>query len=144
MKFFSDIVNGLKWVGKELAGVTSWIPKVVKIVDDVDEDAAQLLPQVVTVFEDVDGLVVAAVKDGGSCITAAEALTAAIITAATLDALNIASDMAVAAAFETFIDEVKSKGTWTDVLTALKKLTTDWDTFGANAKAAIAKLEADA
>lgn len=141
---FTAIVSGLTWIGKELANVGEWVPKVVKIVDDVEGDAQTLLPQVVTVFEDVDELVIAAIKDGGAVLTTAEALTAAIVVAAKADGLNIASDTAVVAAFEAFITDVKNGATWTDVLVALKKLVADYDTFGADAKAAIAKIEADA
>lgn len=141
---FALIVSGLEWVGKEIAHVAEWVPKVVTLTNDVEADAQTLLPQVVNVFTAADGLVLAAVKDGGSAITAVETLIGAITTAAAAKGLNIAQDEAVATAFEAFVDEVKSSSNWADVIAQTKVLVTTWETFGAASKAAIAKLEADA
>lgn len=143
-KLFSEIAKGLTWVGKELSKVADWLPKVVTVVDDVEVDATKVLPELVIVVEDVDKLALAAVQDGGSVITKAESLTAAIVMAATQDGLNIASDSAVVAAFEAFIADVTSTSSWSDLLSALKQLVTDYDKLGATAKAEIEKLESDA
>ena len=63
------------------------------------------------------------------------------------EAINIAGTLkdvpTVVAAFQAFIAEVTSKSTWSDVLAAQSKLITDYDTLGASAKTAVAKLEAD-
>lgn len=144
MKLFSDIIKGLEWLGKEIATGLKWIPRVITITEDVGEDAATLLPQATNVLEDVDALALAAIKDGGACLASAETLTAAIVTAAKADALNIPNDEAVVAAFTAFITEVTTKSTWSDLLTAQQKLVTDWDKFGSASMAAIRKIEADA
>jgi hypothetical protein len=142
--FFSKIASGFVWLGKEIVKVADWLPRVVTLVDDVEEDAATILPQLTTVIEDVETISLTAVKDSGGSIAAAEALVAAIVTAAKADGLNIASDTAVVAAFQTFIADVTAKSTWTDLIAALQKLVTDYDALGASAKAAIQKLESDA
>ena len=141
---FTEIVKGLKWVGKEIGLLPKDIERVVAITDDVEADAATLFPELVTLVDDAGNLVTAAVKDGGEAITTANALVTAIVNAAEVDGLNIADDTAVAAAFETFITNVRSSSTWADVITALKKMTTDYDTFAGDVKQALAKLEADA
>lgn len=144
MKFFSEIVNGFKWLGKELSIAPKWIQKVVTITSDVEEDAATLCPQLITLIADVDSVAVAVVKDGGAAFISVEALSVAILAAVSSKGLNISQDAAVVAAFQTFITEVTASGTWTDVLTSTKKLIADYDTFGATAKAALQKLEDDA
>ena len=144
MNIFGDIVAGFKWIGKALADATKWVPRIVKITEDVGEDAEQLMPQATQVIIDVDTMALAAVKDGGKALTLAAALTGAVITAAENKALSIANDEAVVTAFEAFIQEITTKSNWSDVLVAQQKLVTDWDTFGAAAEAALKKLDADA
>lgn len=144
MNLFADIAKGFTWLGHAIADATKWIPRIVTITDDVGTDAETLIPQATTVLVDVDNLALAAIKDGGAALTSAAALTGAIITAAQADAINIADDEAVVAAFQAFIKEVSTKDTWSDVLTAQQKLVTDWDSFGAAAEAALKKLDADA
>lgn len=144
MNIFSEIAKGFTWIGKALADVTKWVPRIVTIVDDVGEDAETLMPQATQVLTDVDNLALAAIKDGGAALTSAAALTAAIVTAAQANALNIADDEAVVTAFQAFITEVSTQSTWSDLLTAQQKLVTDWDSFGAAAETALKKLDADA
>jgi hypothetical protein len=143
MNIFSEVVKGLTWVGKELAIVPDWIKRVVTITNDVEKDAETLLPETVLIIEDVDALVVAAVKDSGSAITSAENLVAAITTAAKADALNISDDEAVLVAFKAFISEVTTSSNYVDVIAAEKKLVVDFDGFKGDAVAALQKLEAD-
>jgi len=143
MTIISDIAKGFTWIGHAIADVTKWVPRVVKITEDVGQDAEHLMPQATQVLVDVDNFALAAVKDGGAALTSAAKLTAAIVLAAENKALSIADDGAVVTAFEAFITEVTTKGNWSDVLTAQQKLVTDWDTFGAAAEAALKKLDAD-
>ena len=142
MNIFSEVVKGLTWVGKELAIVPDWIKKVVTVTNDVEKDAETLLPETVLLIEDVDALVVAAVKDSGSAITSAESLVEAITTAAKDDAINIAEDEAVLVAFKAFISEVTTSSNYADVIAAEKKLVVDFDGFKGDAVAALQKLEA--
>jgi hypothetical protein len=144
VNIFKDIVAGFKWIGKAIADVTKWIPRVILITEDVGEDAKTLLPQATTVLLDVDALALAAVKDGGEALTKAAALTTAIIAAAEDKGINIKEDEAVVSAFDAFISDVTTKSTWNDIITAQQKLVTDWDNFGAAAEAALKKLDADA
>jgi len=144
MNIFADIVKGFVWIGKALVGATKWVPRVLKITEDVGQDAEQLMPQATQVLVDVDELAVAAVKDGGACLTSATALTEAILAAVADKGLNWKEDEAVIAALEAFKSEITTKSTWSDVLAAQQKLVTDWDSFGAAAEAALKKLEADA
>lgn len=145
---FSDVVAGLKWVGKEILTPFKAITKILTVGDDVKADAKTLLPEVVTLIGDVDALAIAAVKDGGAALSSAEKLTAAIVQAVSdVKALNISGEIkdvpTVEQAFTAFIAEVTSKSTWSDVLAAQAKLVADYDTLAASAKAAVAKLEAD-
>lgn len=144
MNIFSEVAKGFVWLGKAIADATTWVPRIVTVTEDVGQDAETLIPQATTVLLDVDNLALATVKDGGATLTAAAALTAAIVTAAEADALNIADDENVAAAFSAFITKVTTTSTWSDVLTAQQKLVTDWNSFGAAAEAALKKLDADA
>jgi len=144
MNPFSAVVKGLKWVGKELTAVPSWIKKVITVTDDVEQDAQTLLPEAVTVLEDSGAVVVAAVKDSGADLTAADALVAAIEAAAQADGVNIEDDENVIAALKAFGTQVTSTTNFKDVLTAVKKLVVDWDALEGGATAALKKLEADA
>lgn len=144
MKWLTDVKIGLVWLGKEVKKVVEWVPKVVKLTDDIEQDAQTLFPQALLVFEDVEDLALAAVKDGGHVVSAAQVLGLAIAEAVEAKMLNIADDEAVVAAFKGFVQNAIQHGNWLDVLNALAKLTQDYDQFGATAKAAIAKLEADA
>lgn len=142
MNIFSEVVKGLTWVGKELALVPDWIKKVVTVTDDVEQDAETLLPQTVTLIEDVEGLVTAAVQDSGSALTALDALVASVTTAAQADAINFADDKDVLVKFKAFASTIVS-GNYADVITAEKKLVVDFDAFKGNAAAALQKLETD-
>ena len=148
MSIFSEVAKGFTWLGKEILTPFGAVKKAIVLSDDLKADAETLLPQVTVLVEDVDALAVAAVKDGGAAVSVAETLVAAIVKTATdADAINIAGALkdvpAVVAAFEAFIAEVTAKSTWSDVLTAQAKLITDYDTLGASAKTAVAKLQAD-
>lgn len=142
-KPFAVIVSALTWVGKEVDLVPKEIEKVVTVTKDVEADAATLCPQVVTLIDDVGNLVTSAVKDAGSAITVVDNLIGAIIAAAKADAINIADDEAVVAAFEAVVTEVTTKTNYVDVFDAIHKLTADYDVFAPAVRAAVAKLEAD-
>jgi hypothetical protein len=144
MNMFSEIAKGFTWIGKAIADVTKWVPRILLITEDVGKDATTLMPQATQVLMDVDALALAAVKDGGAALTSAATLTAAITNAAINKALNISADEAVVTALEAFIKEVTTKATWGDIIDVQQKLITDWDSFGANAEAALKKLDADA
>lgn len=143
MKFFGKIASGFVWIGKEIGHAVAWLPKVVKISEDVEKGAATLLPELAQVVEDVAALAKAAVADSASDIAAAEGLLAAIAAASEAKALNIAADIAVVSAFETFIKTVTTTSNYADVLNAVKTLVVDYDKFGGSAKAALQELEGD-
>ena len=42
MLLFSEIAQGLVWLGKEVIAVKDWIQKVVKTADEVEQDAATM------------------------------------------------------------------------------------------------------
>ena len=54
MNIFADIAKGFKWLGKALNTAVVWVPKIVKITEDVSADAEQLMPQATQVLVDVD------------------------------------------------------------------------------------------
>ena len=146
---FAVIASAFTWLGKEIVKVSDWLPKVVELVDDVEEDTETVIPELTTVVEDVDALALATVKDGGVALTATAALVAAVEAEATTAASGnivaaIQNAPAVATAFEQWIAAVTSHGTYSDIITAEQKLVVDYDKFGASAKAAIQKLESDA
>lgn len=143
MKFFTEIVAGLKWVGKELVLVPDWINKVVTTTGDVEKDAVTLLPETVLVIQDADALVAAAVKDSGADLSAAEALVASITTAAQADGINILDDEGVVTALKAFVTQVTNTTNYADILAAVKKLVVDFDTLKGDAAAALKKLETD-
>ena len=138
---FSEIVKGFTWLGKEIVDAPAQIKRVLTIANDVKADAGTLLPEVVTVIDDVNAVAIAAVRDGGAALTDADTLGAAILTAAQKDGVDIASDAAVVTALEAFIRQVTTSSNWSDLIAANKKLVTDYDLLGAGAKAALEQLE---
>jgi hypothetical protein len=144
MNVFAKIAGGFLWIGKEIGKAVSWLPKIVKLSDDVRADANTLLPELAQVVEDVALLAKAAVADSAQDLVAAENLVAAIAIAAKSDALNIAADEAVIAAFAGFIKTVITSSNYADVLSALKVLVVDYDKFGASAKLALQQIEREA
>lgn len=143
MKFFAKIASGFVWIGKEIGNAVSWLPKVVRVSDDVKAEAGTLLPELAQVVEDVAALAKAAVADSASDMASAENLLAAIVAASKADALNISADAAVVSAFQAFIKTVTQTSNYADVLSAVKTLIVDYDRFGGSAKAALAALEKD-
>lgn len=144
INFFKAIENGFIWVGKELQKAVIWVPKLVVLADDVEDDANTILPGIAAVIDDSAAVVGAAVKDSGSDIAAAEALAVAISAAAAAGLTNILADESVVSAFEGFIKVVTTSSNYTDLLTAIKKLTVDYEALGSNVKTALVKLENDA
>jgi len=138
---FSEVVKGFTWLGKEIVDAPAQIKRVLTIANDVKADAGTLLPEVVTVIDDVNAVAIAAVRDGGAALTDADTLGAAILTAAQKDGVDIASDAAVVTALEAFIRQVTTSSNWSDLIAANKKLVTDYDLLGAGAKAALEQLE---
>lgn len=141
--FFAEAVKGLEWVGKELIDIPTEVKKVVTVADDVKQDADTILPEVVNLVDSVDALVVAAVKDSGADIAAAEALVSALTVAVQADALNFADDAAVLAALKTFATTVTASSNYSDVLTAVTVVVKSYDSLAGTAKAALVKLEGD-
>jgi hypothetical protein len=146
---FTEIVAGLKWLGSKIAKVADWLPKVITLADDVDADATTVLPELTAVVEDADALAVAAVKDGGAALAATATLVAQIEAEATtassgnfIAALENSQTLLTAA--EAWWSAVVSHGSYSDVIAAEQKLVKDYDTFGATAKTAVEKLEANA
>ncbi len=141
MNVFTKIAGGVLWIGKEIGKAVSWLPKIVKLSDDVRADAATLLPELAQVVEDVALLAKAAVADSAQDLVAAENLVAAIALAAKSNGLNIAADEGVIAAFAEFIKTVVTSSNYADVLSAVKALVVDYDKFGASAKVALQQME---
>jgi hypothetical protein len=123
---------------------THWFPKLVKVADDVDQDAKTVLPEVITVIDDVDKLVVAAVKDAGMSFQTLEDLINSIVLAAEQGGMNFASDADVMAKFQAFANTIKADGNFHDVMVGLRTLSADYGKLGSSVKAALAQLEADA
>ena len=144
MNVFAKIAGGCLWIGKEIGKAVTWLPKIVRLSDDVRADAKTLLPELAQVVEDVALLAKAAVADSAQDLMAAENLVAAIALAVKSDALNIAADEAVIAAFAGFIKTVTTSSNYGDVLSAVKALVVDYDKFGASAKLAFSKLRREA
>jgi hypothetical protein len=147
MLLFSEIAEGLVWLGKEIVAVKDWIQKVVKTTDEVEKDAATLLPESVVVFEDVEAVCTAAVTTAGQDLSALQTLVAAIEEITANNPLEeveeLVTNAAVQAALTGVMKQVFAKTTYSTLLTAVGKLVTDYDTFGADAKAAISRIEAD-
>jgi hypothetical protein len=144
MNVFGKIASGFVWIGKEIGRAVNWMPKIIKLSDDIKTDAATLLPELAQVVEDVSLLAKAAVKDSAADLASAERLIAAIGVAAKSEALDIAADIRVVTALEDFIKTVTNSSNYADFIGAVKKLVVDYDKFGASAKLALHQLEKDA
>jgi hypothetical protein len=141
---FSDVVKGFEWLGKKIGGVSGAIAKVIAITKDVEADSNTLLPELVTVVEDVDVLVTAIVKDGGTAFTDLRTLSVAVLAAYADKGINFTEDEAVVTALQAFGEAVMSHGTWLEVISANEALAADFDKLGATATAALQKLEVEA
>lgn len=141
---FSDVVKGFEWLGKKIAGAASEVGKVIAITSDVESDAGTLLPQAVTVIDDVGVFTAAIVKDGGVAFTSLRTLSEAVLTAYAAKGLDMTDDTAVLSALKSFGETVVSHGTWLDVLSSGEQLATDFDKLGSSVSAALKKLTADA
>jgi hypothetical protein len=141
MNLFKKIAEGFVWVGKEIGSTVSWLPKIVKISDEVKTDSETLLPELAQVVDDVAELAKAAIADSASDIASAENLVAAIAAAAGANSLNIAADERVVVAFVAFIKTVSTSSNYADVLRAVKALVVDYEKFGVSAKEALKELE---
>ncbi|QMV18832.1 hypothetical protein GOB94_09155 [Granulicella sp. 5B5] len=143
-KIFSEVVKGFEWLGKKVTGAAGEIGKVIAITSDVESDAQTLLPEVVTVIDDVGAFTGAMVKDGGAAFTQLRLLSVAVLAAYAAKGMNFADDAAVLSALKSFGETVMAHGTWLDVITDGEKLATDFDKLGSSAAAALQKLNADA
>ena len=147
MLLFSEIAQGLVWLGKEVIAVKDWIQKVVKTADEVEQDAATLLPQTVILIEDVESIANAAMTTVGEDLSSLQVLVSAIEQLTANNPLEeveeLITNSAVQAALKGVMKQVFGKATYSTLLAAVGKLVTDYDTFGAAAKAAIARIEAD-
>ena len=147
MLLFSEIAQGLVWFGKEIVAVKDWIQKVVKTTDEVEKDAASLLPQTVVLFEDVEAVAAAAVTTAGEDLSSLQVLVSAIEELTANNPLEeieqLVTNPAVQEALTGIMRQVFGKNTYSTLLTAVGKLVTDYDAFGAAAKAAIGRIEAD-
>ena len=140
---WDKIKNGLGWFGKEIGKGFTFLPKVIVLADDAEEDAKELLPQTLLVVEDAGALVTAGAKDSGKFIVGVSALGAAVSLALANKAVSISADEAVVAAVEAFAADFKKENVQ-DILNAWHKLATDATALDAMGVAALKKLEKDA
>lgn len=143
-KFFADVVADAKWIGKKIASAATWVPKLIKISDDVEADAPVVIPELVTVIDGVEALGVAAIKDGGAFLSDFGVLTAAVAQAVAARGANFGEDAAVLAAAEALIQKLGTVSSYADVVGAVKQLVVSYDALGATVKAELLQLEADA
>lgn len=141
---WSVIAKPFVWIGKELVKASVWVPRVFVIAEEIEQDAPKIMANVTVVIEDVAVLSAATVKDGGIDLVAAEVLVAAIAAAAADKAINITEDLAVVTAFKNFVGVVSNTSNYGDVLTAVKKLVTDYEALGATVLPALEKIKAEA
>ena len=139
---FAEIAKPFVWIGKELGKAVTYLPKLLKAINDGKVDGEALVADLGEMVDDAAEVSTAAVKDGGVDITALETLLVAIIAALADKGVNITEDEAVYSAFKAFVANVKATNL-TDLLAAVKKLVATSAQFGTTAKAALAQLEAD-
>jgi hypothetical protein len=132
---FTEVVKGLEWVGEEVVKPFEDTKKIITIVEDVEADAATLLPDAIGVVDGAGELVLAAVKDGGVVVEDVASLVA------DARAGNIEASIE---AFRTLISDTTKASTFADVLGSVSKLTTAYDKFASDGKNALKKLKQDA
>jgi hypothetical protein len=130
MSFFTKILSGVEWFGKEVGKAFTALPKIITLTNDAEKVAADSLPIVISVVEDV------VLKDLAALVTA-------LGTAYAAKALNISADKSVVSAFETLCKDF-STANYQDFFTAIEKLVLDARTLDATVLADLKKLEADA
>src|SRR5580698_3063835 len=140
---YAKIAAGLEWFGKEIGKGLADLPKVIVLAEDVEQDAQEVLPEVITVVQDAGSLVAATAKDSGKFLVSFAALTGAVSLAIANKALNISADTAVVTAFENFCSDFQTENVQ-DVLTAWHQLASDTAKLDATVVAALKKLKADA
>lgn len=139
----SDVEKGVMFVGKEVGKVFTAIPRVIKLAEDVQEDAPIIMPKLQQVIEDAGAVAEATAKDSGIFITSLTKLVAAISLAIAEKAVNVSDDFAVITAFENFCSDFKAENVQ-ELLIAWHKLISDTGNFSDALKLAIKQLEQDA
>lgn len=139
---FAEIGKGFKWLGEEVGKVFSELPMMLRLTSDVEQAATTVLPETIAVVQDAGELASATVKDSGVFLAALAALSAAITKALADKALNVAEDMAVAAAFQELCRAFTTANV-ADMLSAWQKLAEDAKTLDATIIATLTKLEQD-
>ena len=142
LHIFAGIGKGFKWLGEEVGKVFSALPMMLRLTSDVEEAATTVLPETIAVVQDAGELASATVKDSGVFLAALGALSAAITKAVADKALNVAEDMAVAAAFQELCGAFTAANV-ADMLKAWQKLAEDTKTLDATVIATLKKLEQD-
>jgi hypothetical protein len=140
---WEKILGGLEWFGKEIGKGIAFLPKIIKLADDAETAAKEILPQVFLVIQDAGTLAVATAKDSGVFLTAFATLAASITAAIASKALNITADEAVVGAFENFCTKFNSTDV-ADIVTAWEKLVADVKALDEMGIAALKQMEADA
>jgi hypothetical protein len=140
---FAFVGKALKWLGKEIGDAATWFPRIVKTVDDVETDIPEDFPLLITVLNDVEALGLASIKDGMGIFVSLEALITVIKNASAVDGLNVATDEQVVMQVKNFIAEVTSKASYSDVISAVGKLITDYDSMKAAVVGQLQTLESD-
>ena len=141
---FSDVVKGFEWLGKKITGAAGEVGKVIAITADVKADAQTLLPEAITVIDDVGVFTAALVKDGGTAFTSLRTLSVAVLAAYAAKGANLVADEMVLSTLKSFGETVTAHGTWLDVISSGEQLAMDFDKLGSSVSAALKKLTADA
>lgn len=142
LHIFTEIGKGFEWVGKEIGKLFCDLPKLLRLTEDAEQAATNVLPETIAVIEDAGALAAATVKDSGVFLASLAGLSAAIAKAYADKALNLSEDVAVVTAFENFCKAFTSTNV-ADILSAWHKLATDTKMLDETVIATLKKLEAD-
>lgn len=138
---FSVFKKVFVWLGKEIGDAATWLPKLISKITGIEKDIPEDIGAIVSVLNDVEAIAAASVKDSSGLFSGLEEFITAVTAAYKSDGLNILSDEAVISAVKTLVAEVTSKSTWEDVVTALGKLLTDYDTLKGQIATQLGELE---
>ena len=131
---FTEVVAGLKWLGKEIGEAFGFIKKVEVAYHDLEADAKVDLPLGAKVLQDAVDLSKTAVADGGKLV---EDMASLIADA---KSLNIS---AAVTAFETLVSDADNAAKLQALWSQFQAFVQTVDTFGADGEAQVKKLIAD-
>jgi hypothetical protein len=131
-----------RWIGKGIAEVTEWVPKIVNVIRDSADGAAKLEPRLVATFQTVESLAKLAVDDGKELLPSLKTLLTDLKALGSGGMIDPTKYLDLVTAVNTFVGNVHHL----DVAAFVDKvddLIAEYDDLGVEVKSTLDKLASD-